>query len=308
MHCSANTRPYRILSIDGGGIRGIYTSRLLRQMEEVLAFDCCNQMDLVMGTSTGTLIAAGLACGVPSAELEKAYREIGHAIFFFRPLRMLLALVMSRYSDRRLKEHLYDLFGDKTLGDAKMRIWLPVMDIEHGRTKFFKSDNPEHHHYLIRDLVHAACAAQTFFKPVEIEGHLYVDAGLWAYNPGLVAATYLRNHACISFEQMHILSLGSGRSTRYYAPEDFGLLDYVAGWGLATRWREQRFINMVLNMQGEIAQNMLETLIPQNQRVRISFEAHRDLWLDDPDECDFLIEQADRDFKRHRRALEKFFA
>jgi len=73
-------KPFRILSIDGGGIRGIYPAHVLRCLEERLQIDLFDTFDMIAGTSTGSIIAAGVATGVPAADIVAMYKEHGAEI------------------------------------------------------------------------------------------------------------------------------------------------------------------------------------------------------------------------------------
>ena len=115
--------PFRILSIDGGGIRGIYPAHILRCIEERLQINLHETFDMIAGTSTGSIIAAGVAIGVPAADIVEMYKEHGTGIFekkdFFLPGKKLKNMFQpmfdSIYDAQYLKNVLAGIFQQKRL-------------------------------------------------------------------------------------------------------------------------------------------------------------------------------------------------
>lgn len=214
--------PKRILSLDGGGVRGIVSLAFLKRIESLLEerhgkdpqFRLCNYFDLIAGTSTGAIIAAGLAVGMSVDELIDEYKLLAHKVFKRRFWRW--GLKQPRYSEKRLIAELKRVFGDLTLGDDRLRTGLLIMTkrIDTGspwplgnnpRGRYFRAgtkdnfiDNAD---YPLWRVVRASTAAPTFFVPEEItiaeqagkpavKGH-FVDGGVSPFNnPALQSLMY----------------------------------------------------------------------------------------------------------------------
>jgi hypothetical protein len=198
------TPPKRILSLDGGGIRGVLSLQILRRLEEIFGSPLSDSFDLIGGTSTGSIIATGLALGWSVEQLQEMYRELGHVVFRRHPLR--IGFLKPKFPREPLERALSDAFGDTRLGDDAVRTGLAIvckrLDTgspwvlhNHPRGKFFESEDPAAHvpnrAYRLRELVRASTAAPYYFdpEPVEVaEGEvgLFIDGGVSPHdNPAL---------------------------------------------------------------------------------------------------------------------------
>ncbi|MBW2133572.1 MAG: patatin-like phospholipase family protein, partial [Deltaproteobacteria bacterium] len=125
---------YRILSIDGGGIRGLVTVVLLQRMAATAGFeDFLDTIDLVAGTSTGGLLALGIAHGIPLQEMRDLYVQKGPKIFddsWLDDLADLGKLNGADYDIRPLGRELRRLFKNTTLGQLQKRVLIPSFDLD----------------------------------------------------------------------------------------------------------------------------------------------------------------------------------
>ncbi|HEY7489654.1 MAG TPA: patatin-like phospholipase family protein [Candidatus Tectomicrobia bacterium] len=123
--------PKRLLALDGGGIRGAITLGFLEQMERLLRvrhkredLKLCDYFDLIGGTSTGAIIASGLAIGMTAYEIKRMYLELGGKVFsknkWWRKLRAL-------FDPEQLRLELHKVFGDRTLGDPSIHTGLCII-------------------------------------------------------------------------------------------------------------------------------------------------------------------------------------
>ena len=132
----------KILAIDGGGIRGIFPAQILKRIQEELKTDFVQEFDIITGTSTGAIIAAGLAINHPISDIVNLYKTEGRNIFrrnysdFFN-FWNLKALFSSKYDSGHLKKLLNDIFKDLTLGDSKTKLIIPTSDISNGNVFVF---------------------------------------------------------------------------------------------------------------------------------------------------------------------------
>ena len=127
-HLSSDNLPKRVLTLDGGGLKGILTLGILQRIEEVLrqrhgdneSFRLCHYFDLVAGTSTGAIIAGGLAIGMSVEELRKKYLELGERVFEKSLFRK--GFFRAKYDHDKLDEELKGVFGaDTTMGSEPSR-------------------------------------------------------------------------------------------------------------------------------------------------------------------------------------------
>ena len=295
---------FKILTIDGGGYRGLYAAHILKRVEETYGLKCGEHFDLIAGTSTGSIIASGLALGKSADRMVDLYKNSGEKIF--RPKRFgIMGIFRSRYSLAGLKKIIEKEFGNITLGQIKTPLIIPSTDIGNGCVHVFKT---KYHNEFVRDentkvidAVLASCSAPTYFDPHYANEYLLADGGLWANNPTLVALTDARKRLNISLKDIKILSIGTGNGKKFYS-----LDKSILSWGFATRWRGPKFIQLLLNLQSQNADNTTRLLLGDNQLLRINFDSDQDLPLDKPSMQKDLITKADKDFSYNSEKIREF--
>ncbi|MCK8137620.1 CBASS cGAMP-activated phospholipase [Pseudoalteromonas sp. 2CM28B] len=303
---------FKILSIDGGGIRGVYPAHILKCFEEKLGINLLESFDMIAGTSTGSIIAAGVACNIRPAEMVNMYKEYGVDIFkkkksripFKKLKNVAQPLLESVYDSGSLSNVLNGVFNDITLGQVAKPLILPATDVGNGGVHVFKS--PYHPDFIrdksvkVKDAVLASCSAPTFFDPHKVDEYLLSDGGLWANNPALVAVIDAQKRLGINYDDIQVVSIGTGHSKVAYG------LKHKGGWGLATGWRHKEFINFMLSLQSQSALNYLKLHLKPEQILRIDFESDTDLPLDEVSEIDNLISLADKDFTYGSKEISNF--
>ena len=189
----------RILSIDGGGIRGVFPAAFLASLEEDLGEPLHRYFDLIAGTSTGGIIAIGLALGLSAQEILSLYLSHGPKIFGqdraglagFAQRRihdLKWAVVGPKYSAEPLRSALESVLGEKRIGDAKTRLFIPAWNGTTKKVYIYKTAHHERFDTDYKDLAIdaalATAAAPTYF-PQHITHNAVglVDGGLWANNP-----------------------------------------------------------------------------------------------------------------------------
>lgn len=260
---SRDHRPFRILSLDGGGIRGAFTAACAAEIEKHLGVPLADHFDLIAGTSTGAIIAVALALREPAEKIERFYRERGPEIFkrrtpapmpvWKRPITWAVdkllrrkgidydGLVQSKYEAEKLKGALAEVFGSRTLGDCSTRLVIPSVDLTRGQTVVFKTPHMptlfRDRKVRVLDALLSTTAAPTYFPHAVVQaGSAYIDGGVWANNPSMVAyAETLKICESCSRDgldepfahcDISLLSIGTGRPTYALAPP-------AAGAGLA---------------------------------------------------------------------------
>lgn len=303
---------FRILAIDGGGIRGIFPAQILKRIKEELAIDFCKETQIIAGTSTGAIIAAGLAVGYPIERIVDLYKTEGSKIFqrnyseAFNKFNWK-GLFQSKYGNAYLKKMLNDLFKSLTLSETKVRLMIPASDISNGSVFIFKSNYDggfvRDKDTKIADAVLASCAAPTFFNPVKVKEYLLADGGLWANNPSLIALTEAMGRRFKKDKnQIRILSLGTGLGKRYYNPKDSKKEWGFKQWGVG-------LISTVMNLQSINVDNVVSFILDNDDRrfVRINFDTDCEVALDDVTSIDNLVARADEAFTYNFSKIKSFF-
>lgn len=210
---------FRILSIDGGGIRGILPATFLALLEEryLANRSVADYFDLIVGTSTGGILALGLAAGLNARDLAKLYTERGGEIFpkyawWQRCYLRLKGLFWNQSDHRALEQLIESILGDKKLFEAQKRLCIPSIDANYGEVFVFKTP---HHPDFKKDwrepmakVARATSAAQSYFKPSSDETYTYLDGGIWANNPVMVGLVDALSCFDVPREHIRVLSLG----------------------------------------------------------------------------------------------------
>ena len=208
---------YRIMTFDGGGIRGVLTATLLKRLkEEPEISEFINMTDFFAGTSTGSIIALGLAYGLSPEHLVDFYVRYGKYIFTPR----YLECYMPKYDNKHLKQALSMIFPkDLRLSDLSHKVLLPSFRVTGSYTKpywspvffnnFSGSTNMEE---LVIDVALASNAAPTYFPSYKN----HVDGAVIANNPSIAAIAAARGEQgnIKSLDDMYLLSIGTGINPR----------------------------------------------------------------------------------------------
>lgn len=214
-------RPRVALAVDGGGIRGVIVARALAVLEEELGRPCHQIFRLTAGTSTGSILSAGIAAGLTGAEMHRLYCQLGPRIFRRTWRSYVWPLSRYRYSHATLLAALQEHFGDRRMGDfwsadPRTDVVITAFDLVENRTRFIKPWKEEYASWPIVRAVLASCSIPTVFPPVEGR---YVDGGVGSYaNPCYLAAYEAR--FCLGWpaEETTLISLGTGRCPHTVRP------------------------------------------------------------------------------------------
>lgn len=211
---------FRILALDGGGIRGLFSAAVLAFLEQDLDVRITDHFDLITGTSTGGIIAIGLGLGMRPSELVEFYTGKGPGIFpaskwrvgrlrrFFRWLRR------HKYDSGPLEESLQEAIGEQSFGSSTKRLVIPSFDLGHDEVRVFRTP---HHPRLRRDwripawkVAMATTAAPTYFPAWKgIDSMRLIDGGVWANNPTLVGLVEATSTLNVPWDAIKILSIGT---------------------------------------------------------------------------------------------------
>jgi len=204
----------RVLSIDGGGIRGVFPAAFLAEVERDLGRPIGEFFDLIVGTSTGGILALGLGLGLRARDLLGFYEEYGAKIFAGnRLIGWLRHWPVTKYPRETLQAALRSVFGDRTIAEAKTRLVIPSTHQQTGEVYLIKT--PHHpsltkdHRQSMVDAAMATAAAPSYFPAFSLGGTVpLVDGGVWANNPVGVAAVEAVGLLRWDPGSVRILSLG----------------------------------------------------------------------------------------------------
>jgi patatin-like phospholipase/acyl hydrolase len=210
--------PFRVLALDGGGIKGTYTASVLASLEEMTGKRIVEHFDLITGTSTGGIIAVGLGLGLPAKEIRAFYVEKGPVIFPQPPSGFIRAAWRwafgPKLSQDKLSAAVREVIGERLLGESRCRLVIPAYDGVRGSIHLFKTAHtPEYKQDYLRPALAVAmgtAAAPTYYPAYTDEaGGAYLDGGVWANSPvivGLLEATCILRR---KIDEVEILSIGT---------------------------------------------------------------------------------------------------
>jgi patatin-like phospholipase/acyl hydrolase len=212
---SSNGERFQILSLDGGGIKGIFSAAVLAAIEDDLHTRVIDHFDLVAGTSTGGILAIGLGLGLTARQMLDFYLQEGEAIFANKlGTASLRQYVSCKFSAAPLETALKRHFGDKCFGHSTKRLVIPSYNLGENDVYIFRT---AHTNDLKRDykvpawkVALSTSAAPTYFPSVRAVDNLrLIDGGVWANNPSMVAAVEAFGPLGIPLSSLRMLSIGT---------------------------------------------------------------------------------------------------
>ena len=214
-------RLFRILALDGGGLRGTFTAAVLSKWAEMITNGGGNgnqlvkHFDLVAGTSTGAILAIGLGLGKSPQEILQFYKDKGPLIF--PKDRNLRHWLKSKHESSTLQAILEGVFGNRVLAESSCRLVIPTVRAIHGEAEAIVTphslDRTAFSKMTAVEAALASSAAPTYFDEAEVQGEIatavYLDGGIWANNPVLPAIAEAIRHLKIPLERIDVLSVGT---------------------------------------------------------------------------------------------------
>ncbi len=276
---------FRILSIDGGGIRGVFPAAYLAEIEKrfLNGVPVSRYFDMIAGTSTGGIIALALASKMTAAQALAIYSERGERIFprksgVGKLTQAARWLTRPKHNPSVLQEELEQVFGDRLLDDASTRLVIPSFEGLHGEPFLYKTPHhPDYQldrHKKMAEIALHTSAAPSYFPAVENNGHVMLDGGLWANNPVMNALVDALACFDVPRENIRILSIGTGESTF--------TVDEAARQGGIKHWAFLRAFNAASRAQSKNALGQTYLLTGKNNVLRIDVpESDKPIGLDD---------------------------
>jgi len=278
---------YRILSLDGGGIRGLITIILLQRLNQESGLaSWLDKVDMVAGTSTGGLLALAIAKGVDLQVLRDLYETKGKDVFddsWLDDITDLGSIIGAEYSNKNLTRELKKIFGNTSLGDMKHSVIVTTFDLDNEATdpqkrswkpKLFHNlpGDDNDNNFLAYKVGLYTSAAPTYFPAVDG----YIDGGVFANNPSMCALVQTqdkRNQNKAPLQDVILLSLGTGTSLMYIKGKN---LD----WGYA-QWAKP-LISLMLDGVGGIADYQCKQILEERyHRLAPTFPPDVSISLDD---------------------------
>jgi patatin-like phospholipase/acyl hydrolase len=288
--------PYKIISLDGGGIRGVFSARILERLEDLMP-GLIKNADLIAGTSTGAILAVGLAAGIPPRQAVDLYRINGKAIFqknLFADVEDLWGIAGARYTTFARLHALMPFFGNVRLAQLPKKVLVPTFDLkseagkddysQRWKAKFFhnfpgpSSDGDER----AIDVIMRSSAAPTFF-PIH-QG--YIDGSVVANNPSMCALAQAINPLCGGQRLDNVVLLSIGTGTK---PQNISSMD--GNWGLE-QWGF-KIIDLLFDAGLELADYQCQQLLGYRY-YRIDIVLPENIGIDEVGKTNRLIELADQ--------------
>lgn len=263
------TGRFQVLALDGGGSRGIFTAALLAGVEEDIGRPVLDHFDLVVGTSTGGLIALALGAGLSPREIVDFYVREAPNVFPGPPWwRALRRWGVAKYDGSGLEHAVRSVFRDTLLGDSSVPLVIPAYNLAENDVYLFKTP---HHPRLKRDwrvpmweVAMATSAAPTFFPAYRLSGDAVrlIDGGVWANNPAMVGLTEAVSLFDRRLCDVRVLSVGttSGARARHRRLDRAGILRWVTG---------QTIVDVLLAGQGAGAFAQVQLLLGKENAWRL---------------------------------------
>lgn len=245
-------------------------AKILEGMSKKLGINIYEDFDLIVGTSTGSIIAAALAAKYDISQLVSNYKSEAPRIFHKKWYRD--SLWCSKYPSQYIECFLRKQLGEaQLLGNIEKPLIINATNITTSSVHLFKSRYQQYQRSgadYTRDpdiplyqAVLASCAAPGYFAPVRINNDLLCDGGLWANNPALVGyIDAIRNFQQAS-ENIRILSIGTGMTVTDLPKRS----KQPISWGIATGWwRRIKLVDLAMNCATQMPQNCLDLIMKGN--------------------------------------------
>ena len=281
-HSVSRSRNFRILALDGGGLRGTFTAAVLAKWDDMIKSGGGNNLvkhfDLVAGTSTGAILAIGLGLGLTPLEMLNFYRQQGPLIF--PKDRKLRHWLKSKHESKTLRHLLNEAFLERKLSyDSCCRLVIPTVRAIHGEAEAIVTahslDRTAFREINAVDAALASSAAPTYFDEAVWENPIasesFLDGGIWANNPILPALAEAVRHLQIPLERIDVLSIGTMGSEVNFT-ESLG--KGKAGWAPTSA-------DLFFSAQEHAAAAMAESFLGAARHLRINQQTPTEIKLDD---------------------------
>jgi patatin-like phospholipase/acyl hydrolase len=309
---------FRILSIDGGGIKGLLPATILAELEKSLPEPLVNYFDLICGASTGAIIALAIAVKKKAAVIKDLYEKNAEKIFkkknMFHRFFKITCDDGGRYDSSVLEQLLKEEFVDEQkkhylMKDAKTILCIPAINLTTGSVVVFKSPHiveiPKRETLTgdgnneMYKVAMASCAAPLYFKTAKLKDSFYIDGGLWANNPSLIGIVEAIRCGA-NLKEIKVLSLGTG-SYMFQKTQNVAKKMNLFNWdncGL-------ELVDVSFEVQAQSVHNHIECLLP-GKYLRVQHIFNPKLAMDDTRRLGDLKAIGHELYKTHGNAMRSF--
>ena len=265
---------FQILALSGGGYRGLYSAVILAELEKSIGRPLARCFDLIAGTSVGGILALGLAFEIPASMLVELFEKHGDEIFQ-RQRGAFAGFLKAKYSTSSLQSLLCrpDLFGNRLIGSSRHRVLIPAVNYSSGLPVIFKT--PHHVDFKTDwtrtavDVALATAAAPFYFRRHLLDHNQYIDGGLVANAPGLVALHEAEHFLSAARDRVNLLAVGT-MSSRFTvdptANSSGGILDWGRGKPVDAA---QRLFGVTISVQESLTDNILTHRLTPKRYIKL---------------------------------------
>ncbi len=285
-------RLFRILALDGGGLRGVFTAAVLAKWNAMLESGgdkgFVKHFNMVAGTSTGAILAIGLGLGLTPKEMLEFYRTQGSKIF--PKDRKLRHWLKSKHDSQTLRATLQAVFGDRLLSkDSCCRLVIPTVRAIHGESEVIVTahspDRTGFHDISAVDAALASSAAPTYFDEAVVNDAIaaqhYLDGGIWANNPVLPAIAEAVRHLGIPLGRIDMLSVGTMGNEADFTES---LSKGKAGWAPTSA-------DLFFAAQEHAASKLADSLLSRARHLRVNQQTPTEIKLDDTEALEDMAQR-----------------
>jgi len=301
--------PKYILSLDGGGVRGIYTMDILNQISKYLGVPVQDKFDLIVGTSIGGIISSALAVEHLKLPLDGMFSQKNIETIFDKSIWdkiLKYAQFCPIYDGKGKTQILKNYLGDITLGDIQKNLVLTSWNLTQNMPVLFSTNNENYKDIKLVEACDATSAAPIYFPPVQIQNDYYIDGGVACNNP--IMAAYMEAKRLYPNTPLRILSIGTG-----IGPHDSDWKSSkVADWG-TPQWMCNGLLELVMDSPTEMLLYQMNELfmsreLVDSQLLRLD-TAIPNIVLDDTNNShiDYLKKAALSTFETNLEAIRLFF-
>ena len=266
---------YKILALDGGGIRGIISAVVLKYIEKQSGKHIAEMFDLVAGTSAGGLIASMLTVADSTGNVKYSAEDVtdlfvnnGGKIFGKRRFCIIGPLGEERYDHMPLEGILNGYFDDARLSECIKPIIVPAYEIESRESWFFKTAKAKtcpDYDYFLKDVCRATSAAPTYFEPSETRSmanstYYFIDGGVFAVSPAMCAYA---EALCLDEKEILVVSIGTG-----FAHDEPIRYNQAVKWGLI-QWVD-KVVSTMLDGSADVVDYQLQSLLGKESYFRFN--------------------------------------
>lgn len=270
---TTSSKRFQVLALSGGGYRGLYTAKILADIESELEGPIGRHFDLIAGTSIGGILALAVALEIPAKKMVELFELHGEEIFKRR--WSFNGIVRAPYSSEPLKNLLssHELFGSKLLGECLHPVIVPSISYTSGMPVLFKT--PHHitfkkdHLHKVVDISMATSAAPSYFPRYTFDNNQYVDGGLYANAPGLLALHEADCFLGASISDTYLLSIGT-MSSRFTVDPRHNRSGGTYDWGgINPANMPKKLFGLSISVQESLSDYMLKHRLTEQRYFHV---------------------------------------